>query len=48
MAYLKDVAEPSVLEALTKAGKIECTAEGRIRIPERSFFISDGIISDLV
>ena len=48
MAYLKDAAEPSVLEALTKAGKIECTAEGRIRIPERSFFISDGIISDLV
>ena len=46
--YLKAHADPQELERAFAVGNLTRTEDGRVRIPEKCFFISDSIITDII
>lgn len=48
MEELQDLADPSVLKSFISSGAIISTPEGRMRIAEEFFFVSDDIISEII
>ena len=47
-SYLNDHADPRELERALKTGNLVHIEDGRVRIPEDRFFVSDSIITDLI
>ncbi|MBR5834650.1 MAG: radical SAM family heme chaperone HemW [Bacteroidales bacterium] len=46
--YLKAHVDPQELERAFAVGNLTRTEDGRVRIPEKCFFISDSIITDII
>jgi coproporphyrinogen III oxidase-like Fe-S oxidoreductase len=47
-AFLEEHCDPEALARALDGGSLVRSADDRIRIPESRFFVSDGIISDIV
>ena len=47
-AYLHEHCDPSALFRALSCGNLVSISDGRVRIPENRFFISDNIISDII
>ena len=47
-AFLEKHCDPDALNRAIDGGALVRTGEGRVRIPENRFFVSDGIIADIV
>ena len=47
-SYLREHCDPHELSRAFSAGNLVHTADGKVRIPENRFFVSDSIIADLV